>query len=154
MFDTLSLLALLLIILVHFHQHHLDAGAAEQVDAVGQAVLLAVDHPFDACLDDKLGALDARRGGDIERRAVAVVRAARELGDGVCLCMQHVRLGHVVVVLADVLESAGRTIVAIADYHLIFHHQGAHLPPLAIAVLGPNLRHTQVALVKLSLFFV
>jgi len=36
-----------------------DAGAAEELDAVFEAVLLGVDHALDACLDDELGALEA-----------------------------------------------------------------------------------------------
>mgnify|MGYP000737813927 CR=1 FL=1 len=69
---------------------HLHAGAPQQVDAVGEPVLLGIDHAPYACLDDEFGTLDAGRGGDVERGLVAVVAAARQFGDGVGLGVEHV----------------------------------------------------------------
>ena len=135
------------------HVDDLDAGAAEELDAVVEAVLLVVDDALDAGLDDELGALDAGRGGDVERGTVAVVAAAGELGDGVGLGVENVGLGDVVVVLADVLEAAGGTVVAVADDHLLFDDEGADLTTPAVGVLGPDARHTEVALVEGGLFW-
>ena len=60
-----------------------------------------------------------------------------------------VGLRHVVVVLADVLESRRRAVVAVADDHLVLHHQSPHLPADAVGVLGPYTGHAQIALVQL-----
>ena len=50
-----------------------DTGTLQQFDAVGKAIFLAIHHSLDASLDDELSTLYARRGGDINRRAVAIV---------------------------------------------------------------------------------
>ena len=63
------------------------------------------------------------------------------------------RPGHSVVVLADVLETAGRAIVAVADNHAVLNHKGTHLSPLAVTILRPYPSHLQIAQVKLSLLF-
>ena len=67
--------------------------------------------------------------------------------------MQHVRLRHVVLILADILESAGRAVIAVADNHAVLHHQRANLTTLAVAVLCPDAGHLQIAQVKLQLLF-
>ena len=66
--------------------------------------------------------------------------------------MEHIRLGDVVVIFADILKSAWRSIIAVADDHTFFHHECAYLPALAVGVLGPDACHPQIAEVKLSLF--
>jgi hypothetical protein len=65
--------------------------------------------------------------------------------------MQNVWLGYIVL-LADVLESAGSSIVSIADDHLVLHHQRTYLAALAVAVFSPDASHAQVAQVELLLF--
>ena len=136
------------------HINHLDASSFQQVDAVGQSVFLTIDHTLDTGLDDEFGTFYARRGRDIERRAVAIVGAAGEFGDGIGFGVKYIGLGNVVLVLTYILKSARSTVIAVADDHFVFHHEGAHLPSLAVAVFCPYLRHAQVALVKLSLFVV
>ena len=127
---------------------HIDVGTAQQVDAVGEAVVLAVYDTADASLDDEFGTLDAGRGGYVDGGTVAVVVAAGELRDGIGLSVEDVGLGDVVVVLADILESARRTVIAVADNHAVFYYQRAYLTTLAIGVLGPNASHLQISLVK------
>ena len=93
---------------------HLDACAAQQVNTVVHAVILAEHHAPDAGLDDEFAALHAGRGGDIQGRAVAAVVAARHLGDGVGLGMQDIGLGMVGVFLTHVLKPSRCTVIAIA----------------------------------------
>ena len=130
-----------------------DSGSFQEFDAVAEAVFLAIDHALDACLDNEFRALDAGRGRDVDGGSVAVVVRAGELRDGVGLGVEHVGFCQSVFVFADVLESAGRAVVAVADNHFVLHDECAHLPPLAVAVFGPDAGHAQVALVKFLLFF-
>ena len=67
--------------------------------------------------------------------------------------MQYIRKRHVVL-LADILESAWGAVEPIADYHLVLHHQGSDLPTLALPVLCPYLRHSQIAQVEFLLFLI
>ena len=43
---------------IDIHKDHLDTCPAQQVDAIGETILFAIDHPTDAGLDDELGTLD------------------------------------------------------------------------------------------------
>ena len=85
--------------------------------------------------------------------AIAVVAAARQLGDGVCLGMEHVGFGHIVL-LTDILEAAGGSVVSIADDHLVLDHQSTYLSALAITVFCPNASHTKVSQVELGLLII
>lgn len=148
LFFLLIIMLLFLFLFVEIHVDTFYTGPAEQIETVVKPVVLAIDHPLDSGLYNELGALYAWRGRDIERGTIAVVRAACKLGDGVGLSMEHVGLGDSLVVLANILESAGRTVVTVTDYHLVLHHESSHLPPSAIAVLCPDASHTQIAIVE------
>ena len=131
--------------IIYVHEHYFDASATQEVDAIGQTIFLAIDDATDASLDDEFGTLDAGRGGDIDSSAIAIVIATGQLRDGISLGMEHVGLGDVVVVLAHVLEAAGRTVITIADDHLVLDHQGTDLTALAVGVLGPDACHAEIA---------
>ena len=129
-------------------EFHGDAGTAQEVGTVRQAVLPAVDNALDACLYDEFGTLYAGRVGDVEGGTVRIVARACNLGDGIGFGMKHIGVGDVVVVLAHVGETAWRTVVAVGYYHLVLHYECAHLPALAVTVLTPDGGHAQIAAVK------
>ena len=52
-----------------------------------------------------------------------------------------------------VLESARRTVISVADDHLVLHHQCTHFAPLAVAVFRPDAGHAQIAQIQFVLFF-
>ena len=133
--------------------NHFNAGAAQQIHTVMHAVVLAKHHALDTRLDDELAALHAGRRGDVERGTLAAVVAARYLGDGVGLGMQHIGLSVVGILFTDVLKARRRAVIAIADDHFVLDEQGAHLTAAAIGIFGPDLRHAQVSGVKQQLFF-
>ena len=54
-------------------ENDFNACSSEEVDAVGETILFAVDYAFDACLYYELGTFDAGRGGYVECGTVAVV---------------------------------------------------------------------------------
>jgi hypothetical protein len=62
--------------------------------------------------------------------------------------MEHIRLGHSVVVFADVLKPGGCAVVSIRDYHLVLDNQGAYLAAVTIGVLCPNLGHSDIAFIE------
>ena len=105
-------------------------------------------------LDDELGALNAGGGSDIDRRSGAVVGATGYLRDGIGLGVQYILLGQPRLVLTDVLEADGRTVIAIGDDALIFDDECTHLPSLAVGVLRPDASHAQIALVEGKLLLV
>ena len=114
---------------------------------------VAIYHTTYARLNNQLGTLDAGRCGDVECCSVAVVGTFCHLGDGVGLGVQNIGLGFAHIILADVLKTRGGSVVAVRDYHLVLDDERTHLTTYAVGVLGPDARHTQVAAVKLSLFF-
>lgn len=66
--------------------------------------------------------------------------------------MKDVWIRCIVLILTDIVESARRTVISIADYHLVFHDESTYLPSLAITVLRPYLRHSEVTAVEGLLF--
>ena len=143
-----------LFISINIHKYDLDTSTLQQVDTVGETILLTIHHTADPSLYNQLGTLDTRRGRDVNRRAVAVVVATCQLRDGIGLCMEYIGLGDIIVVLAHILKTTRRTVIAVADDHLVLHHQGTDLTALAVGILCPNARHTQVALIQFLLFLV
>ena len=99
-------------------------------------------------LDDELGALDAGGISDVDRRTRAVIGAAGELRDGIGLGMEHILLRLTALVFADVLKAHGGAVVAIGDDTLVLDDEGAYLTALAVGVLSPDARHTEVAHVE------
>ena len=132
--------------------YHIDFSPFQKVDALAEPVFPGIDDTLDAGLYYQFGAFYAWSVGDVERRSVAVVGASGEFRYGVCLGMEHVGVSHVVLVLTHVLESAWRAVVAVADYHFVFHDKASHLSSLAVAVLRPDTCHAQVFEVKPELF--
>ena len=110
----------------------LHARAAQQVDTVGDAVQVGIDHTSDAGLDDELGAVQAWRRGDIERCTLARVVRAGHFGYGVCLGMQHISFGHALLVLADVLKPRRSAVESVGYDGTVLDHQRAHLAAHAI----------------------
>ena len=138
--------------LVRIEVDGLDVCPFQQVDAIREPVLLAVDHPLYSSLDDKLGAFYAWRRRDIECGAVAVVSASCQFRYGVRLGVEHVWLCNVVLILTDIVKSAWRAVVSVGDNHLVLYHECSDLPPFAVAVLRPYACHAQVAVVEEELF--
>ena len=64
--------------------------------------------------------------------------------------MKNIGLGYAIF-FADVLEATWSAVVAVADDHFVFDDESSHLSTLAVAVLAPNLRHSQVAQVEVAL---
>ena len=123
----------------------LDAGTAQQVHAVVHTVVLTEHDATDACLDDEFATLHAGRCGDIERRSVAAVVAAGNLGDGVGLGMQDIGLGPLpALFLLLVLPARRRAVLAVASVPSAPAQQRAYLSTFTIGIFGPNLRHAQV----------
>ena len=139
-----DLFILLLIYLFHFY-----ADSAEQVHAVRQPVLVLVDDSPYACLDYQLRAFYAGGCRHIQGRALGAVAGLGDLGYGVGLRMQHIRLGDAVLVLADVLEARRGAVVSVGDDHPVLDEQGAHLAAFAVGVPGPYFGHGHVFLVEL-----
>ena len=54
-------------------EHHFDAGSFQQIDSVGESVFLAIDHSYDASLDDEFCAFDAWRRCHIQCGTFAAV---------------------------------------------------------------------------------
>ena len=108
------------------------AGALEEFQAVGEAILPSVNYALDAGLYDEFGAFDAGRVGDVERSAAGVVARAGNLRYGIGFGVQHIGFGKPVLVLANVLEAGGRAVVAVADNHLVLHDERTHLAARAI----------------------
>ena len=79
-----------------------------------------------------------------DRRARAVVGAAGELRDRIGLGMENILLRLTALVFADVLKAHGGAVVAIGDDTLVLDDEGAYLTALAIGVLSPDARHTEV----------
>lgn len=129
-----------------------NAGAAKEVDAVGETVLTGVDDTLDATLDDEFGTLDAWAIGDVESGAIARIVALGNLGNGIGFGMEYVGLGAVVFGLAIVLEACRRAVIAVADDHLFLYDETTYLTALAIGVFGPNGGHTQIAVIEKFLF--
>ena len=129
-----------------------NAGAAKEVDAVGETVLTCIDDALDATLDDEFGTLDAWAIGDVEGSAIARIVALGDLGDGIGFCMEDVGLGAIVFGLAIVLEACRRAVIAVADDHLFLYDETTYLTALAIGVFGPNGGHTQIAVIEKFLF--
>lgn len=125
-----------------------DLRSLEEVDTIGEPILLAVDDTLDTGLDNELGALYTRRCSDVERGAVGVVAAPGEFRYGIGLGMEDIGLGDVILILADILKTARSTIVAVGDNHLVLDDEGTHLPPNAVAVLSPYTGHAQIAVVE------
>jgi len=136
----------------NWHEKHFDTGTTKEINAIGETVLASVNDTTDASLDDQLGALDARTIGDVESGTVARVVTLGDLGDSVGFGVEHIGLGTIVLGLAVILEACGRTIVAIADDHLVLDEQTAHLATLAIRVFGPNGGHAEITAVENFLF--
>ena len=97
-----------------------------------QSVFFRIYHSLDACLDNQFGTLDARRGCDVERRAIAVVRTLCNLRNCISLGMQDVGLSLSHIILANILEARGCTIITIRDNHLILHKQRSDLATHAV----------------------
>ena len=133
-------------------EYDFDAGAAKEVDAVGETVLTGVDDALDAALDDELGTLDARAVSDIECGTIARIVTLGDFGDGIGFCMEYVRLGAIVFGLAIVLKACGRAVVTIADDHLFLDDEATYLTTLAVGVFGPYGGHTQIAVIEKFLF--
>ena len=85
----------------------IHADPAQQVESLFGAVIVAVNHPSDTGLNNQFRTFDTRGGGDVERRAVAVVGAFGHLGNGVGFGVQDIGFGLTRFVLADILEAAG-----------------------------------------------
>ena len=134
-------------LLFNFQIDDFDTGSLQQVDAICQTVLLTIYHPLDTRLDDEFGTLNTGRGRDIDGGTVAVIIRTGEFRNGIGLGMEHVRLRHIVLILADILKTCGRSVVAVADDHLILDHQSTHLTARAVGVLCPNTRHSQIAFI-------
>ena len=98
-----------------------NAGAAKEVDAIGETVLTGIDDALDAALDNELGTLDAGTVGDVECGAIARIVALGDLSDGIGFGMEDVGLGTIVFGLAIILEACGRAVVTIADDHLFLY---------------------------------
>ena len=139
---------------IDIHKDHLDACTAQQVDAIGEPILLAIDHPTDAGLDDEFGTLDTGRGRDIDGGTVAVVVATGEFRDRISLSMKHIGLGDVVLILSHILKPAGRSVITVTDDHLVLDHQRTDLTAHAVGVLSPDARHPQIAHIQFQLFIV
>ena len=81
--------------------HTLDSRAFEKVDTILNAVQFLENHSFYACLNDEFATFDTRRGGNIKRSAFAIVVALGDFCNGICLGMEHIRLGNSVFIFAD-----------------------------------------------------
>ena len=129
-----------------------NAGAAKEVDAVGETVLTGVDDTLDATLDDEFGTLDAWAIGDVESGAIARIVTLGDFGDGIGFCMEYVGLGAVVFGLAIVLEACRRAVIAVADDHLFLYDETTYLTALAIGVFGPDSGHAEITVIEKFLF--
>jgi hypothetical protein len=45
---------------IDIQEHHFDTRTTQEIDAIGETILLAIDHTTDTCLDDQFGTLDTR----------------------------------------------------------------------------------------------
>ena len=133
-------------------ENDFDAGAAKEVDTVGETVLTCIDDSLDATLDDEFGTLDARTVGDVESGTITRIVALGDLGDGISFGMEYVGLGTIVFGLAIVLEACRRAVIAVADDHLFLYDETTYLTALAVGVFGPNGGHTQIAVIEKFLF--
>ena len=115
-----------------------DTDPAQQVESLFGAVIVAVNHPSDTGLNNQFRTFDTRGGGDVERRAVAVVGRLGNLRDGVGLGVEHIGFGVALVVLADVFETRRRAVVAVRDDHLVFDDQRPDLAAHAVGVFSPD----------------
>lgn len=117
---------------VEGHIAELDAGTAQEFDAVGQPVLLGIYDASDAGLDDEFATLDAGRVGHVERGPVGIVARTGDLGDGIGLGVEDIGLRQSVLVFADVFKTGGGTVITVADDHLVFDDQCTNLAPGAV----------------------
>lgn len=115
-----------------FDLYAFDADPAQQVESLFGAVIVAVNHPSDTGLNNQFRTFDTRGGGDVERRAVAVVGAFGDLRDGVRFGMEYVGFGLAVLVLADILEARGRAVVTVGNDHLVLDDQRPDLAAYAV----------------------
>ena len=118
-----------------------NAGAAKEIDAVGETVLTCIDDALDATLDDEFGTLDAWAIGDVEGCAIARIVALGDFGDGIGFGMEYVGFGTIVFGLAIVLEACRRAVIAVADDHLFLYDETTYLTALAVGVFGPDSGH-------------
>ena len=118
-----------------------NAGAAKEVDAVGETILTGIDDALDATLDNEFGTLYAWAIGDVEGSPIARIVALGDLGDGIGFGMEYVGLGAVVFGLAIVLEACRRAVIAVADDHLFLYDETTYLTALAVGVFGPDSGH-------------
>ena len=129
-----------------------NAGAAKEIDAVGETVLTCIDDALDATLDDEFGTLDAWAIGDVEGSAITRIVALGDLGDGIGFGMEDVGLGAIVFSLAIVLETCGRAVIAVTDDHLFLYDETTNLTALAVGVFGPDSGHAEITVIEKFLF--
>ena len=129
-----------------------NAGAAKEVDAIGETVLTGIDDALDAALDNELGTLDAGTVGDVECGAIARIVALGDLSDGIGFGMEDVGLGTIVFGLAIVLEACRRAVIAVADDHLFLYDETTYLTALAVGVFGPDSGHAEITVIEKFLF--
>ena len=97
-------------LLFSWNLYAFDTDPAQQVESLFGAVIVAVNHPSDTGLNNQFRTFDTRGGGDVERRAVAVVGAFGHLGNGVGFGVQDIGFGLTRFVLADILEAVRATV--------------------------------------------
>ena len=93
------------------------------------------NHPSYTCLDDELGAFHARGRGYIKRSAFSGLGAPGQFKNGIGFAVQDFGTGDIfagfeVPVLAAILETFRRAVVAVRNNPPVLHDQGAdfHLP--------------------------
>ena len=84
---------------------HSDARLTKEVDALSDAVLRGIHHSADAGLNNELGALHTGGVGHIYGGTSAIIIGGSDLGNGICLGMEHIGLRLTLIVLALVLKS-------------------------------------------------
>ena len=110
----------------------LNPHLPKQRETLLEAVRVAVYHTLDTRLYDELGALDTRRCGNIERRAIAVIGALGNLSYSIGLGVEYIWLGLTHIVLADILKACRSTVIAIRDNHIILDYKRTDLTAHAV----------------------
>ena len=85
----MNLLYVLWFIVFRIEIYHFYIGAFEQTKTIVQTILLSIHYATYARLYDEFGTLYARRCGDIQGAAFAVVVTPCQFGYGIGLSVQH-----------------------------------------------------------------
>ncbi len=133
-------------------------GGEHLLNLIYKGVVAAIDDLADACVDNELGAGEARRDGDIDGAAGDAVAVVGGLANSVLLGVGAEALFEVIAAFCGggatwataieaVLDAARRAVVAGRKDVIILHDDRAHMATAAVRALSDDLCNLHKVLV-------